>query len=304
MPTTGKLSLNVDFYRRGFFPPGAFHSEGHQDGMGLCLYLALMRHLMGTGFTLAVLDDVLMSVDAGHRREISRLLKAEFPDVQFVLTTHDRAWLKQMTNNRLVGSKDVIQFRRWSVEDGPSAWGGDDTWGEIAAYLDVDDVRGAAALLRHTLEHLAAEHCHDLRTPVVFDLDGRPDLTDLLEPAVKRLKDLLREAEAAARSWDDDARASRVADRSADLDLASASALAELWPVNAAVHNNPWAALNVNELRPVAQAFRSLVACFSCEKCGDAIAVSPRKGTRERLECHCGRWTHGFAKRQAERRRC
>ena len=54
------------------FPTGAYHSEGHQDGMGLCLYLALMKHISGKGFTLAVLDDVLMSVDSGHRREFAR----------------------------------------------------------------------------------------------------------------------------------------------------------------------------------------------------------------------------------------
>lgn len=57
--------------------------------MGLCLFLALMRHLRGPAFTLAVLDDVLMSVDAGHRREVCSLLKREFPDTQFIVTTHD-----------------------------------------------------------------------------------------------------------------------------------------------------------------------------------------------------------------------
>jgi hypothetical protein len=53
-----KLSFNVDFYGRGTFPPGAYHSEGHQDGMGLCLYLALIKHTLGDKFTFAVLDDV------------------------------------------------------------------------------------------------------------------------------------------------------------------------------------------------------------------------------------------------------
>ena len=57
--------------------------------MGLCLYLALMKHLLGDQFTFAVLDDVLMSVDAGHRREVCNLLKTKFPNTQFVLTTHD-----------------------------------------------------------------------------------------------------------------------------------------------------------------------------------------------------------------------
>jgi hypothetical protein len=61
-PSMGKLGFDVDFYGRGFFPPGAYHSEGHQDGMGVCLYLALMTHLLGNSFRFAVLDDVLMSV--------------------------------------------------------------------------------------------------------------------------------------------------------------------------------------------------------------------------------------------------
>ena len=86
-PSFGKLAFDVDFYGRGKFPPGAYHSEGHQDGMGLCLYLALMQHTLGDQFTLAVLDDVLMSVDTGHRREVCALLKSRFPKTQFVLTT-------------------------------------------------------------------------------------------------------------------------------------------------------------------------------------------------------------------------
>ena len=87
LPSIGKLSFDVDFYGRGHFPPGAYHSEGHQDGMGLCLYLALMKHLLGSKFTFAVLDDVLMSVDSGHRRQVCTLLKEVFPNTQFVFTT-------------------------------------------------------------------------------------------------------------------------------------------------------------------------------------------------------------------------
>jgi len=74
---------------RGHFPPGAYHSEGHQDAMGLCLYLALMNHLLGNRFTIAVLDDVLMSVDSGHRRQVCTLLRENFPNTQFIFTTHD-----------------------------------------------------------------------------------------------------------------------------------------------------------------------------------------------------------------------
>ena len=112
-----KLGFNVDFYGRGTFPPGAYHSEGHQDGMGLCLYLALMKHTLGDKFTFAVLDDVLMSVDVGHRREVCRLLKTKFPDTQFVLTTHDRVWLQYMKTEGLIQSGQF--FGGWNIDTGP-----------------------------------------------------------------------------------------------------------------------------------------------------------------------------------------
>lgn len=35
IPSIGKLGFDVDFYGCGHFPPGAYHSEGHQDGMGI-----------------------------------------------------------------------------------------------------------------------------------------------------------------------------------------------------------------------------------------------------------------------------
>jgi len=128
-PSVGKLAFDVDFYGRGKFPPGAYHSEGHQDGMGLCLYLALMKHTLGNDFTLAVLDDVLMSVDAGHRREVCQLLKTKFGKTQFILTTHDPVWLQFMRTEHLI--QGSISFGGWTVDSGPQVWNEDDAWKQI-----------------------------------------------------------------------------------------------------------------------------------------------------------------------------
>jgi hypothetical protein len=48
--------------------------------MGVCLYLALMKRVLGDRFRFAVLDDVVMSVDQGHRKQFCRLLKTRFAD--------------------------------------------------------------------------------------------------------------------------------------------------------------------------------------------------------------------------------
>src|ERR1019366_9098747 len=119
-PSVGKLGFDVDFYGRGKFPPGAYHSEGHQDAMGLCLYLALMKHTLGNNFTFAVLDDVLMSIDAGHRRDVCRLLKLKFPKTQFIVTTHDPVWLQFMKTEQFVQSSVI--FGGWDVDVGPKMW--------------------------------------------------------------------------------------------------------------------------------------------------------------------------------------
>ena len=52
------LLFDVDFLGRGPHPPHALHSEGHQDSMGVCLFLALNEELVKEDLGLVVLDDV------------------------------------------------------------------------------------------------------------------------------------------------------------------------------------------------------------------------------------------------------
>jgi hypothetical protein len=118
-PSEGRLDFDVNFYERGLFPPGAYHSEGHQDGMGVCLYLALMKRLFGDRFKFALLDDVVMSVDAGHRYQFCKLLRTYFPDTQFIITTHDRVWAEQMKSAGLVTAKTSLTLHGWTIESGP-----------------------------------------------------------------------------------------------------------------------------------------------------------------------------------------
>lgn len=180
IPSLGKLGFDVDFYGRGFFPPGAYHSEGHQDSMGVCLYLALMKHLQGENFTLAVLDDVLMSVDTGHRREVCSLLKKEFPNTQFIITTHDPIWLRHLKTEGIIGGKSSVHFRKWSVNQGPTQWDMRDVWSEIEDSIKENDIRAAASLLRYYLEYESAELCQRLRALVEFRGDAQYQLGDLL----------------------------------------------------------------------------------------------------------------------------
>lgn len=288
MPSIGKLGFDVDFYGRGHFPPGAYHSEGHQDGMGLCLYLALMSHLLGKGFTFAVLDDVLMSVDSGHRRQVCALLKERFPDTQFIFTTHDEIWLRHMKSEGLIKGRNFAHFRTWTVDLGPTEWDDRDIWVEIDSHLAKDDVRAAAALLRHYMEHFAKEACDRLRASVEFRGDAQFALGDLLPNATSSLGDMLKKAKAAANSWNQKDVLEIIEARAAAFSEAKTKTNHDQWQVNTAVHFNAWADLKKEDFAPVVAAFKDFTASFSCPTCEGMYYVAPGRGKKEALRCGCG----------------
>ena len=284
-----KLNFDVDFYGRGLFPPGAYHSEGHQDGMGLCLYLALMKHTLGSDFTFAVLDDVLMSVDKGHRREVCRLLNTEFPHTQFILTTHDRVWLQYMKTENLIEKSQL--FGGWSVDTGPRVWNDLDIWIEIADELGKDNVERAAWLLRRYLEYVANVLADSLRVNIEFRGDGNYMLADLLPPVLKQWKKYLEDGEAAATNWEQDDVATELKEARESAKVSIAKSETEKWAVNPAVHYNEWANFEAHEFEAVVAAFRELLEMLRCDNdaCKSYLHVSPYKGPRDAMRCNCGK---------------
>jgi ABC-type lipoprotein export system ATPase subunit len=283
-----KLSFNVDFYGRGTFPPGAYHSEGHQDGMGLCLYLALMKHTLGDNFTFAVLDDVLMSVDTGHRREVCRLLKTEFPDTQFVLTTHDRVWLQYMKTESLI--KNGQFFGGWHIDTGPRIWDDKDIWGEIDEALAKDNVPVASALLRRYLEYISAVLADNLRAKVDYRGDANYDLGDLMPTTLNRWKDRLKAGVKAAQNWGHDQAKAVIEAKLTEAEGLVQKSNAEQWAINKSVHFNDWENFTKAEFQEVVEAFKALLVHIRCsnEKCGSYPYLTPRKGASEQLRCNCG----------------
>ncbi|MEH6677539.1 ATP-binding protein [Phenylobacterium sp.] len=286
-PSIGKLGFDVDFYGRGPFPPGAYHSEGHQDGMGVCLYLALMNHLLGNSFTLAVFDDVLMSVDTGHRREVCALLQKHFPETQFILTTHDDVWLQHMRTEGLIKGKGFAHFKNWSVETGPKVWSGADIWEEIDGHLALDEVAVAGGKLRRYLEYFAGEMCDRLRGTVQYRADGRFELSDLLNGAASATMDAFKAANKSANSWGKAELVEHIGARKAAFAAAREETKFDQWQVNAAVHYNAWANLKKEDFQPVVAAFRKFTEQFYCDNCKEPLAILPKFHDKQALKCAC-----------------
>ena len=296
-PSEGSLGLDVNFYGRGLFPPGAYHSEGHQDGMGVCLYLALMKRLFGTRFTFALLDDVVMSVDAAHRYQFCRLLKHHFPDTQFVITTHDRLWAEQMKSAGLVTGSTSLSFYGWTVDTGPLVESNSEIWDEISTALDKGKVEVAAAALRRHLEY-ASRHLADLLgASLPFRADGSYELGDLLPGVLRRLRELYGKAADAAQSFGN-AEARQIATQQKEvLSTCNGATNVEQWAVNKAVHYNEWANFGKRDFQPVVAAFKELLECFRCKSCDSWLHVTPRS-TPETLRCSCNRVSFNLKSKQ------
>ncbi|MCG3128872.1 MAG: DNA replication and repair protein RecF [Phycisphaerae bacterium] len=286
-PSEGKLELMVDFHKRGLFPPGAYHSEGHQDGMGLCLYFALMKRLLGESFSLAVLDDVVMSVDNQHRKELCNLLKTQFPHTQFVITTHEQAWFHQMRSAGIVNKASCVTFRSWTVDHGPLVDESKDVWEKIAEQLAKEEVSEAAAVLRRHLEFVSHELASNLGASTPHRLEGGHELGELLPNVVSRFKALLGKAADSTQAWKNEDAKKAIADYKHRFSECTTRSNVENWAVNSAVHYNAWAEFVRQDFEPVVAAYKDLLACLMCPACGSWLHVSPRRGLEEAVRCEC-----------------
>lgn len=291
-PTKAGLKLEVDFYGRGSHPPTALHSEGHQDSMGVCLFLVLAEHLGAGAMPLIVLDDVLMSVDKGHRRKVADLLGERFPEVQFVITTHDEVWYRQLQTAGVVKSQQCVEMRDWSIDAGPQVVG--EAWTLLAKAeeaLNGGDVRRSAHLLRTAVETHFRDICDSLGAELRYRADSTYGAGDFTMGASSRLKEVVKAAKNAAASWGHDVSAIDTYDKRRV--TTSTGLTGESWAVNPNIHYNDWAHMEKPDFRPVLEAHKALFALYICDICETPYRVVYEGVKETAFRCKCGHvnWT-------------
>jgi hypothetical protein len=288
-PDEAALTFEVDFYGRGMFHPGALHSEGHQDSMGVCLFLSLHNFFAKDIFGLIVLDDVMMSVDAEHRRNFCTLLLKYFPNKQFIITTHDRVWAKQLRKTQVVNSKNMIEFKWWSIEAGPFKWKGDNFWKGIEDDLRKNEVPQAAWKLRRNGEYFLSDVCDLLHAKIEFKSDGNWELGDYLKAAVSQFKKIIKKAKKSANSWSDEDKLKEVSEIEKDFKKAVDKTQCESWSINPNVHYSRWGEFQVADFKPVVRAYHDLFEIFVCKECRNILQLLVSKNKNlEALKCSCG----------------
>ena len=268
--------------------------------MGLCLFLALNDELSQGKLNLIVMDDVMMSVDTGHRKDVCRLLRDAFGERQLLITTHDKTWAKQLKQERVVDTEGLIEFTGWSVEGGPTVHQQLALWEDIEADLARDDVAQAAFKLRKGSEEFFEAVCDALGAAVTYDSKMQWQLDDWLPAAMEQYKKLLGRARSAARSWG-------LQEITAELDEANSirkqifdRTFIEQWAINASVHYNNWENMSHEDFSSVVDAFKDLQGLFLCSACGAFLERLPKKGSPGVVKCRCGTTSWNLEAKAAE----
>lgn len=279
--------FEVDFYNRGMHPPLALHSEGHQDSMGICLFLALSEYLTSGKLGVVVLDDVVMSVDSEHRRLFCRLLKKHFPGKQFFITTHDRTWARQLQIEGIVKGNNFVEFVRWNLKDGPSVLLEGDLWNRINSYLDDNDVPSASFQLRNGSERFFETACDNLKASVRYLSSARYTLSDYMNGAISALKRYYRQSKNAANSWGKSKLVIELTEQESVINQIISRTNIEKWGINPSVHYDNWHELSRGDFKPIIEAFHDCFNLFICNECGTTLRVNLQYEIHEAVRCDC-----------------
>lgn len=285
MPTDTGLTFSVGFRGVTHAMPHTLHSEGHQDSMGLCLFLALAEKMQGDRLEFCLLDDVVMAIDAGHRRQIGRLLKALQTTTQFVIATHDVTWAQQLKTEKCVTASTTTRFIGWSLDGGPIEGVLEDFITESRTALAGGNVRDAAAALRHGLEsffHLVAD---SLAARVPYSLAGQYELGDLQSACNARLRELIKAAKSASQSWGQKDREELCTKLDEERGHVVQLAQIEQWAINPNVHFNVWMNQTPSEFAEVLGAFERLSNLFRCASCQSLLRVVFDGAAEKALTC-------------------
>jgi len=289
------VNMSVDFYGQGQFPPMAFHSEGHQDSMGIALFFALMEKLTTSESGLVVLDDVVMSVDIEHRKNYCRLLKKFFPERQFIITSHDTVWAKNLVNEDVVERKNSIQFLYWNVTEGPAMVVGQDVWNTSRAKAAVD-LHGASAFFRREMECFFENVCDKLHARVRYNNVHKWDYGQYMNAAYKELQDLIKKAEQQARDFKNTETLDQLGYLSGTLKTQISAVTVDNWVTNALIHFNPDYEISKTEFLAAVDALEQFCHSFECSKCNATLSATYTGENPVALMCKCG--SYGYHLKQ------
>ena len=161
-----QAQLRIDFAEnRKEVAPSGYLSDSQVHTLALAHRLAAML-LFNEGAPMIVLDDVVTSYDADHRRTIAGVLSKYFADFQVIIVTHDEQFFNFM--------KDQLPQSRWDfkriteVRDGFGPVFHDHRTRDEIIEKKLDSGESAAAEIRQAEEEWLLDTCRGFGTMITI----------------------------------------------------------------------------------------------------------------------------------------
>lgn len=250
--------------------PLAYHSEGHIDTMGICLFLALRDQLDTSGPNIVLLDDIIMSVDRNHRRNVARLLSNYFNDeVQGIISTHEEVWTDQLKEHEVISTSNEFQIKDWHVSVGPMLKGGsgNPAWEIIENYLDESKTHAAIAHLRRQAEKIGM--ISSLKLKALIPFKTKYTLADYINGINGRISKI----SSGVKGHHDDE--SKIWRKAKEIDDKRSQLFGDYRTkeLNSMIHYNwhEWGQLSSGDLQDVVEHWKNIEDFLYCDDCGSII---------------------------------
>jgi hypothetical protein len=262
--------------------PNLVYSEGHQDSMGLALFLAMCEVVGGDAIEFLLLDDVVTSIDAAHRSAIANLLGNEIgEDFQLLMTTHDKVWARRLRTTKYI--QNTVHFADCTFNAGVHH--SEDIanpWGMIDHYLEGNDITAAAAWGRKTAEWFCSKGCERFDAELPYGDRESLGLQDYFDGVVDELEDLLDRGNVDGETKFGEPEFQNKREIVDDLRRLKDE---HIWGLNENIHYNEEfdASYSPDDLREDIEVFKELYRLLHCPDCN-----TWRKDGREGIYCRCG----------------
>lgn len=162
------ITIQFDFLdKKDVTPPHKFLSESHINCLGLAFFLTSVEAFNKQN-KFVILDDVISSFDANHRKRFADLLIEKYSDFQLIMLTHEKTWFDIVKN--LVKNKNwQIQTVKYHQTNGTYMDDSPQTLKErILAKIENHDEQGLGNDARKYLEHILKQIAVNLEVKVAY----------------------------------------------------------------------------------------------------------------------------------------
>ena len=167
-----RIQLLIDFAenRKGVIPSG-YLSDSQIHTLALALRLSAIC-MFNDGMSVIVLDDVVTSYDADHRKNIAAVLEKHFSDFQIILVTHDEQFFNLLQDHLSSATWVFRRIAKLEPKFGPKFH--DHRTPDEAIQARLDENKSAAAEMRQAEEEWLLDICRGFGAKVVIRPVNRP----------------------------------------------------------------------------------------------------------------------------------